>query len=341
VQDGAGTLTVDPAAPSAGAAPSSDQQGGTAADPSDRAPGWVDEVAVADPVRLTLDLITGELDRPDHPRLVEVETGRWWLRQPEDAAAARPPLGDRVEWAVFSLLSTSSGISEGAFLDRMGALFAGYDTPDEALVRACLDSYRRHDAEDDGLLRTDDVLQARFAEHGAIVGQLAEFGHRLGLRCWISGREQRRRYRDAPLADLLSEAEQRVYLPLVHPGPGDALEAVDLMWYLRGKATFLFEVEWTAMLDEAIVRRGGRIPTTDTLVRFLVIPPERTDLVRLKLARSAVLRTRFEEDNWHIVKSDHLVRLLTREEAGLDDLAPLLGLDPEIERQGEQLPLFA
>jgi hypothetical protein len=300
-----------------------------------------DDLTGADPVRLTVEIITGELHRPDHPRLTEIEPGRWWLRDPADAEAARPPLGDRVEWAAFSLLSTSAGIGETAFFDRMAALFSGYDTPDEALVRACLDSYRVRESEDDGLLRTHDVLQDRFEEHGGLVGQLTEFGHRLGLRCWISRREQRRRYRDRPLSDLLSDAEQRVYLPLVHGGPGDALEAVDLVWYLRGKATFLFEVEWTAMLDEAVVRRGGRIPTTDTLVRFLVIPPERTDLVRLKLERSAVLRTRFADDNWHILKSDHLVRLIAREEAGLDDLAPLLGLDPEIERQGEQLPLFA
>ena len=148
------------------------------------------------------------------------------------------------------------------------------------------------------------------------MGQIAEFGQTLGLRTWISRREQRRRYKGRPLADLLSEAEQRVYLPLIHPGPSEALEAVDCVWYLRGKATFLWEVEWTAMLDEAVIRRGARIPTTDALYRFLVIPPERTELVRLKLARSPILRARLEEDNWHLIKSDHLVRLLSREDAG-------------------------
>ena len=33
-------------------------------------------------------------------------------------------------------------------------------------------------------------------------------------------------------------------------------------------------------------------------------------------------------------------RLLLRPGVGLEDLAPLLGLDPEIEKKGEQLPLF-
>jgi hypothetical protein len=301
---------------------------------------WGDEAAAGDPVRLTLDIVMGELRRPDHPRLQELPGGRWWLRDAGDLAGVSPPLSDRVEWAVYSLLSTSGGIAEGAFFARIAGMFRGHDTPDDDLVRACLESYRSREPSMDGLLRTDDPLQARFEEHGALVGLLTEFGHRLGLRCWISRREQRRLFNGRPLGELLSEAEQRVYLPLVHPGDGEALEAVDCMWYVRGKASFVFEVEWTAMLHEAVLQRGARIPTTDTLVRFLVIPPERTELVRLKLARSPLLQQRVDEDNWHFVKSDHLRRFLTSDDADLDGLAPLLGLDPAIERRGEQLPLF-
>ena len=219
-------------------------------------------------------------------------------------------------------------------------MFRGHDTPDAEMVRACLESYQAPHPEAEGTFHTEDALPARFEEHGATVGLLTELGHRLGLRCWISKREQRRPFREGTLADLLSDVEERVYLPLVCPGPADALEAVDCIWYLRGKATFLFEVEWTAMLSEPVLRRGARIPTSDQLVRFLVIPPERTGLVRLKLARSPLLRERFEEGNWHILKTDHVRRLVGREDVSLDDLAPLLGLDPEIERRGEQLSFF-
>jgi hypothetical protein len=294
----------------------------------------------ADPVSLLLELVIDELRRPDHPRLRELDSGRWWLRRDRDQAAARTPLSDRLEWSVFSLLSTSGGLSEQAFFDRIAAMFKGHDTPDAELVHACLDAYSSPDPSPNALLRTDETLRARTDEQGTLVGMLTEFGHRLGLRVWVSPREQRRLYRGQPLANLLSDVEQRVYLPLVYPGPADALEQVDCIWYLRGKATFCFEVEWTAMVDEPILRRGARIPPGDQLVRFLVVPPERTELLRLKLARSPLLRDRIEEDNWHILKSDNVRRLWGREEASLDDLAPLLGLDPEIDRQGEQLALF-
>ena len=52
------------------------------------------------------------------------------------------PLADRVEWAVYSLLSTAGPLSEPQFLERIANLFTGPDLPDEALVRACLESYR-------------------------------------------------------------------------------------------------------------------------------------------------------------------------------------------------------
>ena len=75
---------------------------------------------------------------PNQRRLVEIEPGRWWLADRGDRDAAAAPLADRVEWAVFSLLSTSGPLSEVAFYERMATMFSGHDLPDETLVHACL-----------------------------------------------------------------------------------------------------------------------------------------------------------------------------------------------------------
>ncbi|HXR27249.1 MAG TPA: hypothetical protein VN771_05250 [Candidatus Baltobacteraceae bacterium] len=293
----------------------------------------------SDQVGLLLDLIMGELRRPQHPRLEELEPGRWWLRDPRDIAEAAVPLADRLEWAVFSLLSTSGQIGEAAFFDRIASMFRGHDAPDEALVRACLDSYRSPTSTAEALRPADD-LHVRSQEHNEAIGLITDLGHRLGMRCWIGAAEQRHLYEGVPLGQLLTEAERRAYLPLISRGAQEALEAIDAIWYVRQKATFLFEVEWTAMLTEPVLRRGPRIPTDDTVVRFLVVAPERTELLRYKLAHSPLLRRTMEADNWHILKTDHL-RTLVEGEADLDRLGPLLGLDPEIESGGEQLSLFA
>ena len=291
-----------------------------------------------DPVERLLGLIREELSRPDQRRLAEIEPGRWWLAQPSDQEAAAPPLADRVEWAVFSLLSTAGPLSEAAFYDRIATLFTGHDLPDETLVRACLDSYRSLASTPEHLVTSDDLLR-RSQEHTDLLATIADAGHRLGLRVWIAEREQGRRHGRGHLGDVLVERERNAYLGTIGKAV-DALSQVDAIWYIRGKLAMMFEVEWTAMLGEPLLRRHARIGNDEKFVRFLVVAPERTDLIRHKLDRSPLLRAAIEQDSWNVIKWDHLRTFLAAERPDLDDLEPLLGLDPVVERGGEQMPLF-
>jgi len=283
-------------------------------------------------------LVHEELWRDDHPTLVRVGTDdrpQWWLRSPE---LAEQPLADRVEWATWSILSTAGRIDEAGFFDRIYRLFPGLRAPDEELVRACLTSYATHGER--GSLATEDDLAGRTADHARTIANLVDYGHRLGLRAWVSAREHDREVGGTPLVERLAEDERRVYLPLVVRAPAEAMGAVDALWYLRGKMAFLFEVEWTAMVGDAVLRRGREIPVGDQQARFLVIPAERTELLRLKLQRSPWLRAEVERQNWHILKWQHLDTLLGRAGARMEWLEPVLGLDPLIERGGEQLTMF-
>jgi hypothetical protein len=142
------------------------------------------------------------------------------------------------------------------------------------------------------------------------------------------------------LEDRLDERERGAYLPLVVRAPVEAVGDVDCIWYVRDRVTLLFEVEWTAILGELLLRRHARLPTDDRTVRFLVIPSERTELVRAKLARSPALRAAMAQGNWHVLKWPLLRRFLAADPPRLEDLEPFLGLDPVAERSGEQMPLF-
>jgi hypothetical protein len=239
---------------------------------------------------------------------------------------------------VFSLLSTSGPMSEAAFLQRVAGLFIGHDLPDETLVRSCLESYRSRASTVDRIVTADDLLK-RAQEHAELIAALADGGHRLGLSVWIGRREQARRLGAGRLADRLDERDLRTPLSHISRSVDDAAE-VDCAWYVRGRLTFLFEVEWTAMLGEPILRRHARIAQDEGTVRFLVIAPERTELVRHKLDRSPLLREAVERENWHILKWNHLRAFLNRDDLSLDALEPYLGLDPVVERTGEQLGLF-
>lgn len=291
-----------------------------------------------DQVEALLALIRDELSREGHRRLSEIEPGRWWLADPADRAAAAAPLADRVEWAVYSLLSTAGKLSEASFFERIAALFSGHDLPDEALVRACLQSYRSMASTPERLLTGDDLLR-RTQQHAETIALLADGGHRLGMNVWIGRREQTRKIGSRRLRDWLDEREHRAYLVQISRAV-DEVSEVDCIWYVRGRAAFLFEVEWTAMLGEPLLRRHARIPTDESVVRFLVVAPERTELIRHKLERSPLLREAVERDNWHVIKWNHLHAFLGREPLELGDLEPYLGLDPIVERSGEQMPLF-
>lgn len=302
-----------------------------------RAPQPV-EPGSRDQVERLLAVVRDELSRPGQRRLAEIEPGRWWLADRKDQAAAAAPLADRVEWAVYSLLSTAGSLSESAFFERIAGLFSGPDLPDEALVRACLQSYRSLASTPERLVTGDDLI-ARAQDHAEAIALLADGGHRLGMSVWIGRREQARKVGSRRLGDWLDEREHRVYLAQISRAVDDVAE-VDCIWYVRGRAAFLFEVEWTAMLGETMLRRHPRIPTEESLVRFLVVAPERTELVRHKLERSPLLREALERDNWHILKWNHLRSFLGRDPLELSDLEPYLGLDPVAERSGEQMPLF-
>jgi hypothetical protein len=313
-----------------------------------RPPGEEDGPATDDPVAdrverggpaLLAVLLREELWREDHPTLVRVgdpQHPSWWLREPE--LAADGTLADRVEWATFSLLTTAGRLDEASFLDRIYALFPGIASPDEELIRACLAAYA--EVGDRGQVRSEEDLATRVADHSRVLAAIVEFGHRLGLRTWVSRREQERAWQHGTLGDLLKEDERRTYLPLVIRAPAEVLGAVDALWYVRNRSSYLFEVEWTAMLGEAILRRGVQIPPSEQQARFLVIPSERTELLRLKLARSPWARAEVERQNWHVLKWPHLEALVAREGARIEWLEPMIGLDPLVERGGKQLTMF-
>ncbi len=286
---------------------------------------------------LLVGLLREELGRDDHASVIRLsgEPPTWWLREPELAEA---PLADRVEWAAYSLLSTAGGLDESAFLDRLFRLFPGVASPDEELARATLAAYAR--VGERGRLVAEDELERRIDDHAAIIATLVDYGHRIGMRAWIGRNEQRRPHGGATLGALLSEEERRAYLPLVVRAPAELTSEVDVLWYVRGRTNFLFEVEWTALVGRAVLDRGRRIPVSEQQARFLVIPAERGELLRLKLSRSPWLRAELERQNWHVLKWQHLETIAARPLASLEALEPVLGLDPLIERGGEQLTMF-
>jgi hypothetical protein len=253
------------------------------------------------------------------------------------------PLGDRVEWAVWGLLSSARDVDTRSLLRRVYALFRGIETPDRELIERCVAAYATQTDDGRWRLLDQDALVARQASQAQVLAALVDGGHRLGFKVHV-GRDVERRAlpnthleRGRVLADLVSDAERASGPSRFVRGAAEALDFVDCVWYDRGRMVFLWQVDWTARLHRSVVALGEAIPDDDRVFRFLAVADERTALVHEKLRRSPALAEVVRRRGWRFVKWDPLRRWLGDAQAGLDGLEPVLGLEPAVEQSGQQL----
>ena len=190
---------------------------------------------------------------------------------------------------------------------------------------------------------TGDDLLRRSQEHTELAGGLADGGHRLGhARLDRPSASRRRAVRRpaATLGDLLDDRERGAYLGGIGRAVDDLAE-VDAIWYIRGKVALLFEVEWTAMLGEPLLRRHARIGDGRAA---RPVPRRRPRADRARPPQARALAAPAGRDGRAAAGTSSSGTTSGRSSPpsapDLDDLEPLLGLDPVVERGGEQMPLF-
>jgi hypothetical protein len=116
-------------------------------------------------------------------------------------------------------------------------------------------------------------------------------------------------------------------------GPGGAF---DVAWLAGGKARAVFLVRHRAAVDEALdlsQQAAGARP-------YLVIPGGRAVLVSQKLARNPLWQQAVDETGWRFIKYRHVRQLAAQPEVDEYALRTIVGLDPIVEREQAQIPLF-
>ena len=237
---------------------------------------------------------------PPHPP-------RWWL---EHTAPASPPLATRVEATVHQLLLSTLILAGDALAEEVYRRFPGDLTPQADLVETCLRSYGREITLAHWQLRPEDQPDRRAEEVTGIRQELRQLGERLDFEVSLrSG-------------------------PPDAPAPGH-LPAFDVLWRDEGQPAYAFAIQWTARVHDLLLAEApaGVQPC-------LVIPGGRAALVAFKLQRDPRLRKAVTEANWQFVKYRHLRRILTEEDLERHVMKQIFGLDPIIERDGAQMPLF-
>jgi hypothetical protein len=231
---------------------------------------------------------------------------QWWLMEPRQAA--EPPLADRVEDLVWASLARQPVWDIEALIDTVYARFPGPLTPDLTLMQVCVDSYSMRE---DGTLRLrfEDDPQRRAAELKALRGDLAELGQRLGFKVRRKG-------------------------------------GWDVRWLEEGQEAYVFAISATAALGPhlltfpVVAGDEGDVAAVEGVRRCLVVPGGRAQLVGLKLRRDPRLARAVEAGGFQFIKFRHLRRLVAEQELDRHALKTVLGLDPIVEREAAQIPLF-
>lgn len=276
---------------------------------------------LADQGRLVLSLETPP------PGLYPAQTGehdsllQWAPVQPTDQV----PLADRVEQHFVELLQ--QGTAARSELEMAAyAAFPGVQTPDAALIRACLDSYAEDMDGEQALLglRKEDQPGRRARERGEMLLRLMTLGHRLGYEVWVGAAG-----RQAALG----------LVPIGRDGPGSSTDwaPADVVWHEEGQPAHAFALSNLAVLSPWLHQPP---PWMGGCPRHVVLPGGRAGLLAFKLRRCPAWATRLAETGWEFVKFRHVRSL-----AGLEDLTRAgfrarIGLDPIVALPGAQLTLF-
>ncbi len=225
----------------------------------------------------------------------------WWLADPQ---GAQEPLADRVEMAVLELLRWYTVWGEEELANAVCARFPGPLTPDLTLIQVCIASYSVQEGET-LRLRPEDDPQRRAAELKALCGDLIELGKQMGFKVKRRG------------------------------------GGWDVRWLEGGRESYVFAISATAALGSHLLaspppHRGDE----GGAQRCQVVPGGRAQLIGLKLRRDPRLARAVETDGWQFIKFRHLRCLVAEEELDRHALKTVLGLDPIVEREAAQIPLF-
>jgi hypothetical protein len=141
---------------------------------------------------------------------------------------------------------------------------------------------------------------------------------------------------DARLAERQAIVEHLLALGRRLGYHAEAWMPFDAAWFDEGQARAVFLVHWQAMVGEALALNDRTVGARP----YLVIPGGRAALVSYKLAHNPLWQRTVDDSGWWFIKYRHVRKLVDQPEVDEYTLRTIVGLDPIVERESAQLPLF-
>ena len=246
-----------------------------------------------DPVERVLALVRDELSRPASDRVVEIEPGRWWLgdRAIERRRPSRSPTAS-------SGPSTASCRPPGRSPSRRSSSASRRCSPATTCPtrRSSARASRATGARPRPRTGWSPTRTSADAPRSTRSSSLDSRTAAIGSACTSGSGGATRPAASGigPSATTSTSASASRGCPRRVPGAGRGRRGRRLRLVPARRLGFLFEVEWTAMLGDVLLRRHARIPTEDGSSGSLPDPARAAELARHKLESSPVLREAME-----------------------------------------------
>jgi 16S rRNA G966 N2-methylase RsmD len=254
-----------------------------------------------------------------HQRIGDVSGKAWWFKDINIVyRLEQTPLTERIEETVIRVLQANYEVSFTDVLRKVYTEFPNALTPDATNVNDILQEYAERTSA--GMWRFKQIECERKNHHSEMIYYLAQLARQFNYNVHIGKKEQSEVYMMKELGSLNSECD----LSLIdfEPDQHKTAEQIDVIWYKDKKIDYIFEVENTTMLTEAIIR-ASHIPYP--VKKFILLPLDRNRLLHRKM-QSPLFSEIFQREDWQILYYEDVRQLQNKKELTLQHLQNAAGI---------------
>lgn len=225
----------------------------------------------------------------------------WWFKNPAEIAFLdKIPLNERVEKAVLDVLKSKDRVSLDDVLQKVFIAFPNSHTPETTTIISFLKEYATPIK---GKWRLKPEVEETDSMHSQMELKLCQLGKRLGFKVYSADRSP----------EIGKIAIKDIELPLERL---NRVRKIDVLWLSGKEIKYVFEVENSTQITEAIVR-ASNIPYQTKKV--IIIPKQRVPFLKKKF-NEPLLQQRMATDKWDVIVYDSIDTLVEKKNVNIKDL---------------------
>jgi DNA modification methylase len=230
----------------------------------------------------------------------------WWFKNPNMVPHLQKiPLTERVERTVLAKLQQKGKVTFTDIWEAVSITFPNSLTSDQTSIREALEVYARPMQQGYWLIKNNFKPGEAEREHSTIIAILCEIGQAAGYDIYV-GRNEQNHEVNSPLlknsGQLGRYATYRNVYKLKNIQNPDIVDDIDLIWIKDYSPEYIFEVESTTPMTDAL-QRGSNLDKS--VKKIMLFPVDREGQFQRKL-KSPMFSEWFIGDNWSIVLFDVL-----------------------------------